>query len=291
MTQAVSLNGRNLNLQKLREALVGGSRVRFIKDLVSRGGEEQAAKSLGWFSIGLGLAELLTPQMVASLVGLKGTPILLIRLFGLREIASGIGIFSQGKRPTAALWSRVGGDALDIAALGIAFLSPKTRKKRLLFALGNVLAVTALDVLTAERMSKKDGSITEDGAVRVRRSVVINRTPEELYALWQDFEKFPTFMRHLVSVQKLDEKLSRWVAKSPGGGTVEWLAETTHDKPNELIAWQSLPGSAIENKGSVSFEKAAGQRGSVLRVDIEYKSPAGVAGSGIAKLFREEPAQ
>src|SRR5437868_3741812 len=80
--------------------------------------KEQLARGLGWFSIGLGLAEVLTPRGIAKVAGLKGEHTGLIRLFGLREIASGIGIFAQGRRPAAALWARVAGDALDIACLG-----------------------------------------------------------------------------------------------------------------------------------------------------------------------------
>ncbi len=79
---------------------------------------EQLARGLGWFSIGLGLAEVLAPRAIARISGVRSSNAALIRLFGLREIASGIAIFSQGERPAAAVWSRVAGDALDLAALG-----------------------------------------------------------------------------------------------------------------------------------------------------------------------------
>src|SRR3982750_2637825 len=57
-----------------------------------RGGAAKLARGLGWFSIGLGLAELLAPRGVARVAGVRGNTTL-IRLFGLREIASGIAIF------------------------------------------------------------------------------------------------------------------------------------------------------------------------------------------------------
>src|SRR5687767_2535683 len=121
---------------------------------------EQLARGLGWFSIGLGLAELLAPRGVARVAGLKGNTTL-IRLFGLREIASGVAIFAQGKRPAGAVWSRVVGDALDLACLGAALASPASDKGRVAFATANVLAVTALDVLCAQQLSAADG---EQGA-------------------------------------------------------------------------------------------------------------------------------
>jgi hypothetical protein len=111
--------------------------------------EEQLARGLGWFSLGLGLAELLAPREIAKVAGVRGNTGL-IRLLGLREIAHGIAIFTQGRRPAEALWSRVVGDALDLACLGAAFASPNSNKGRVAFATANVLAVTALDVLCAQ---------------------------------------------------------------------------------------------------------------------------------------------
>lgn len=84
---------------------------------------EKVARGLGWFSIGLGLAETLTPRNLTPYLGLEGRETL-IRAYGLREIAAGIGILAS-PRPTARwLWARVGGDALDIATLTLAALKP-----------------------------------------------------------------------------------------------------------------------------------------------------------------------
>lgn len=76
-------------------------------------------RALGWFSIGLGLAEALAPKTMAKAIGAEGYEGV-VCAFGLREIATGIGILS-GERPAAGwLWARVGGDALDLAFLGMA---------------------------------------------------------------------------------------------------------------------------------------------------------------------------
>jgi hypothetical protein len=84
---------------------------------------KRLAKGLGWFSVGLGLAELLAPRAIASISGVSKERTGLIRLYGLRELSSGIAIFSQ-KKPTEAVWSRVAGDALDLVSLGVACTSP-----------------------------------------------------------------------------------------------------------------------------------------------------------------------
>src|ERR1044071_7908038 len=94
---------------------------------------KRLAKGLGWFSVGLGLAELLAPRAIASISGVSNKHTGLIRLYGLRELASGIAIFSQEK-PTEAVWSRVAGDALDLVSLGIACTAPEAKRGRITFA-------------------------------------------------------------------------------------------------------------------------------------------------------------
>src|SRR6476660_4910621 len=101
---------------------------------------KRLAKGLGWFSIGLGLSELLAPKAIAKICGVSNTHTGLIRVYGLREIAAGIMIFSQ-ENPAAGVWSRVAGDALDLASLGKGFASPSANKGRVAFATANVLAV------------------------------------------------------------------------------------------------------------------------------------------------------
>jgi uncharacterized membrane protein len=250
--------------------------------------EEQLARGLGWFSIGLGLAELLAPSAVAKVAGVRGGAGL-IRLLGLREIAHGVAIFAQGKRPTEALWARVAGDALDLACLGAAYASPENDKARLTFATANVLAVTALDVLCAQQLSaNREIPKTERGNVPVNKSIVVNASAEEVYSYWRDFENLPRFMRYLESVTVTGEGRSHWVAQAPGG-SVEWDAEVTEDRPNQLISWRSLEGSEVETSGTVSFEPAVGGRGTVIHVQLDYNPPGGPLGALFAKLFGEDP--
>lgn len=251
--------------------------------------EEELARGLGWFSIGLGLAEVLAPRGIAKISGVRGKHTGFIRLLGMREIAHGVAIFMQGKRPATAVWARVAGDALDLACLGAAFASPDSNKGRVAFAAANVLAVSALDVICAQQLSSNDSTTT--GGTTVSKSLIINRSPEELYRFWRDFENLPRFMKHLESVRVTADGRSHWVAKAPAGTSVEWDAEITEDRPNELIAWRSLEGSDVDNSGSVQFESAPGNRGTIVRVEIEYNPPGGVIGAAVAKLFGEEPGQ
>ncbi len=268
-------------------------------------GAERLSRALGWFSLGLGVTQLLAPRTISRAAGVDDHPGLL-RAVGLREIASGVGILSQPKA-TGWLWSRVAGDAMDLALLGIAATAPGksgTRRRRVAMVTTAVAGIAALDLLSSLKQMRPAATTSftpsSPGEVDVEKSITINRSAEECYRFWRDFENFPRFMKHVELVQVLPQTdasaaspnpRSHWRAKGPAGTSIAWDAEITVDQPGELLAWHSLPGADIDNAGTVRFERAPGGRGTVVRVDMHYKPPGGQAGALIAKLFGEEPAQ
>lgn len=110
---------------------------------------KKLARALGWFSLGLGLTELVAPRAVTWFLGLsKGTGV--TRLYGLREIASGVSILIHAN-PAPWVWARIAGDLMNLAALGSA-RKGSLKKGRFGAALGSAAAATALDVLCARRL-------------------------------------------------------------------------------------------------------------------------------------------
>lgn len=252
---------------------------------------DRLALGLGWFSVALGIAELAAPSRVAQFIGAPDTADTrrTLRVFGARELVSGIALLAQPDR-SRWVWTRVGGDALDLAWLGSAMSDGTARRDRLGMALAAVAGVAALDAVVARRLGREMPAMRTTG-VRVEQVVTINRSIDEVYAFWRDFGNFPRFMRHLAHVEVLDDRRSRWRATAPAGMTVEWDAQIVQDRPGEWIAWRSLPGSGVTNSGSVRFAPAPGARGTEVRVQLEYTPPAGAVGRGIAWLFGEEPRQ
>lgn len=109
----------------------------------------------------------------------------------------------------------------------------------------------------------------------ISTSVTIDKPRQELYAFWRQLENLPKFMRHLESVEEHGGGRSHWEGKSPVGLHVKWEAEIVDEQEGHHISWQSLPGSRIFNAGTVYFEDAPGNRGTVVRVKMEA-SPSGV---------------
>lgn len=252
-----------------------------------RNGSERAgvglAKGLGWYSFGLGIAELVAPRALARLCGVKDSPSnrLLLRLFGARELMAGASIFMMPKS-SIGTWSRVAGDAIDIAALVRAMVGARsTRRPRLAFALGAVAGVTALDVLASLRLQRS----RTQSAQPVTRTITINKDPMTVYEHWRDFSKLPRFMSYVESVEVRTARRSHWVIRTPLGVRVGWDAEITQDVAGECIAWRTLPNAKVPHRGSILFRRAPDGRRTEVVVEIEAPPVTGAVGQAIGKLL------
>ena len=112
---------------------------------------QMLAQGLGWFSIALGTLELAAPRALTRLLGLRGQETL-VRSYGLREIGTGIGIL-RSNDPTAWVWGRVGGDALDIATVALGLRGPRQASAAL--ALVSLAGVTAIDLFCGTLLQKQ----------------------------------------------------------------------------------------------------------------------------------------
>ncbi len=112
----------------------------------------QVAMGLGQNAIGLGLWGLLAPRAVKRFLGLQASDGAVRTLFGLRELYTGVGLASDPTK-SGTLWARVAGDLIDIAVLSRANTPDNPKQGNVRLALGVVLVVTALDAVTAVRMS------------------------------------------------------------------------------------------------------------------------------------------
>jgi uncharacterized membrane protein len=250
--------------------------------------QQDLARALGWFSIGLGVAELLAPRKIEKAIGVRKNHTGITRGFGLRELTAGIGLLTADEKKLSPwMWSRVAGDVLDLASLRNGYSSERNNKNKLTFATAAVLGVTVADIICSLQLTKEEAGESRS----IRHSVSIRKSPEELYRFWRNFENLPRFMKHLESVNVTGGTRSHWVAKGPAKTKVEWDAEIIDDEPNHLIAWQSVPGSDIENWGTIRFEPSPATKETVVIVDLGYNPPAGTIGVLIAKMFGESPEQ
>lgn len=116
----------------------------------SRSGAERLARGLGWFSVGLGIVELVAPGQLARALGLDGKEGL-IRAYGARELASAIPTLSVDQ--PMGLAARIAGDALDIGTLATGLHPGNPKRDNVMIAVALVAGITLLD-LTAYKAVK-----------------------------------------------------------------------------------------------------------------------------------------
>lgn len=111
---------------------------------------------LGLFSIALGVAELAATRRIARALGndhRAGRATL--RAFGAREMLAGVGLVAAPAHSTL-VWNRVAGDAMDLAALGLA-ARQAPRRHAIWGALAFVAGATVIDALVARALDRNTG--------------------------------------------------------------------------------------------------------------------------------------
>lgn len=204
------------------------------------------------------------------------------------SVAVGAALVAYGLR-------RRDGVGVLTAILGGAFLTRGASGHCLVYDALGVSTGDAEPVLDAPRqrgITGRAATVNARRAIKLERSVTIERPRAELYAFWREFANLPRFMEHLISVRVDSPERSHWVAKAPSGKRVEWDAEIVNDVPNAIIAWKTVGEPDIANAGAVNFSDAPGDRGTIVRVTLDYEPPGGRVGAMLApfaRLFGEEP--
>src|ERR1700710_700080 len=122
----------------------------------SRSGRDEIARGLGYFSIALGVAELLAPKALCNAVGIKGLePV--VRAYGAREIAAGVAILAS-HNPEPWIWGRVAGDMLDMAIVATGLRQDNSKRDKSVLALTTLAAVTLVDVMCASGLNSEKGN-------------------------------------------------------------------------------------------------------------------------------------
>jgi len=232
--------------------------------------DARVGRGLGWFSIGLGLAEIAAPLTVARMIGVRSNATLL-RMVGLREILTGVGLLAQPEAP-GWRWARVVGDVMDLALLGSSATRNGSEPGKAATASMAVLGVTAVDIAAGLSASSRDGEDGQEEGGGKKAILTIDRSPEECYRAWTDPAVLNRVMTGIESVQYKDGKRSHWIMRSPTGDSVEWDSEITEDVPNRRLAWRSTPESNFQSSGVATFDPAPGGRGTVVRMETKVES-------------------
>jgi uncharacterized membrane protein len=184
----------------------------------------------------------------------------------------------QEVRSNARVWIGAG---LAAAATGALFVWGRKMQSE---DDGEVISDAPPHVLRGDAAKVEQGDQTFVG-----RTVTIGKPRQEIYDIWKDFTRFPSFMENVLRVERLDDSRSEWLIKGPAGSDVKIISRIVEDVPGSRIAWESEEGSDIDTAGVIEFEDAPPGRGTYVRFLMSYDPPGGAIGRGIAKLLQREP--
>lgn len=226
--------------------------------------DERIADGLGWFSLGLGAAQLLAPGALNRLAGIHDDAAARVaqRLVGVREVGAFAAIMADRPRPALPLWSRVGGDLIDLALLARAWERKRESAPRLALTIANIAAVTGLDAYAAIRHTKAErrrepkveGKAAGGGPVQVKAAVTIRKSRQEVEQAWRTFEA--------------DGNLSGWRIDAAGA--------------------ESRSGDGVAH---LRFVEAPRGQGTEVHAGLSYEPTAGKVGEMLAKALGDDPAQ
>jgi uncharacterized membrane protein len=239
---------------------------------------DSLARFLGWFSVGLGAAQLTAPRAMCRVVGADPTDrsAFAMRTMGARELVQGVGILTSA-RPTAWLWSRVAGDGLDLALLGL--VGAKNRRLRTLFAALNVAGITVPDVYEALHLGRKQGP--PRARKRIRKAITVRRPRQEVEARWTAAEE----------LRRRVDRAGASVAmrEAPGGRGTELSVEFEQDGPGGELA------TAVAKLTGRDLATELADRLRLLKQELEtgevVRSEATPGGHRLGGHLRQRPAR
>lgn len=130
------------------------------------------------------------------------------------------------------------------------------------FILGALAPLIAERIITAGARRRR---------VVLETTLLVDRPVRDVFAFCRDFENFPSVVSMLRRVVDHQDGRAHWEVKSPSGELIEWDSEVTKFVPNVVIAWESVPGSAVECKGVIRFAPTA-TGGTKLHIDLQYEA-------------------
>lgn len=226
--------------------------------------DARIAEGLGWFSLGLGVAQLLAPGALNRLAGIHDDAAARVaqRFVGVREVGAFAAIMIDRPRPALPLWSRVGGDLMDLALLARAWEHKRESAPRLALTIASIAGVTGLDTYAAIRHTEAkrrrepkvedEGKTPGGGPVQVKAAVTIRKSRAEVEPAWRTFE-------------------------ADGG----------------LSGWRSDAAEAEEGDGAahLRFVEAPADQGTEVHAALSYEPTAGKVGEMLSKALGDDPAQ
>lgn len=114
---------------------------------------------------------------------------------------------------------------------------------------------------------------------RVHQSIEVGAPVEACYAVLQDWERYPRFVKGLESIrQKGDPQVWQWTVKGPKGEHWVWDAELDgRQHQHNIISWHTVRNADIPHSGAIILNDL-GQGRTRISMTVEYATPPSIPG-------------
>jgi uncharacterized membrane protein len=188
------------------------------------------------------------------------------------------------------------GSIVGGAALAVAGIARRGFPGLLLAAVGGLFIMRGLgghcrlyDAIGVATNTPSRPGVPDHTGRKIDTSILIARPPEELFRFWRNLENLPEFMENIEAVKILNDRLSHWTLRTPGGQRLEWDAEIVNEHRGEMLSWQTLPGADIQSAGTVRFIPVNHGAATRVRLVLEFHLPGGAVGAQLARFFGHDP--
>ncbi|HEY7887194.1 MAG TPA: SRPBCC family protein [Steroidobacteraceae bacterium] len=258
---------------------------------VSHPGAIEVAALCGRVTLSGAVLEREYVRLLRTVWGVRGVADVEDRL-AVYESPAGISALQGGSRPPGRRFGPLQenwapGVRVVMGATGAALLIHAAAGRRSAMGLLGGLAGLGLIARSSTNMPVDRLVGVRGPAMELQKCIEVAAPIEQVFETFSQLERFPEFMTHVRAVRVRGDGTSQWVVEGPAGRTISWEAVTTRLEPNRLIAWRTLPGSAVEHAGLLRFEPTEG--GTRVFVTMSYTPPAGALGHAVARLFGADP--
>jgi uncharacterized membrane protein len=136
---------------------------------------------------------------------------------------------------------------------------------------------------------KRINTLPYGRGMKIKTSVTVVCSPEQAYAYWRNLTNIPDLLDNDLSVEIRDIKHSHWTLKVAPGVHLDWDAEITVDREDEMVGWRSLDGGDLDIAGYVRFEPVDKGRSTVVTVALQHNPPTGKLGVALSTLIAKRP--
>lgn len=195
-------------------------------------------------------------------------------LQGGRPLPRELRLLDQNWPPALRLLATLGGGAL--VGYGV---SQRGLLGLVSVAVGGTLVARATTNTPVKRLTGAQGR----RGIDIRKTIHVNVPVEQVFETLSNYENFPAFMRNVRRVTTHPDGRSHWVVAGPAGVSVEWDAETSVYRPNEVLGWRTVRSTTVAHAGLIRFERDGDS--TRLHIQMTYSPPGGALGHAFAKLF------